>query len=79
MFSIFRPSDTRTKSPEKPRDYISPTEKLPVKNEKEPKPRRGDQSPDSLDKEDISPQKVPDVIAKIPLKEQCICELCTCG
>lgn len=51
-------------------------------NRIEEKPKRGDQTPDSLDGEDIRPGKVPlpsDILSKIPLKEQCICELCTCG
>lgn len=45
----------------------------------EEKPRRGDQTPDSLDEDDVQPTKLPDILSKIPLKEQCICELCTCG
>ncbi|KAL0102066.1 hypothetical protein PUN28_018543 [Cardiocondyla obscurior] len=109
-----RPSEIRPKSPEKSRDYTSPTRKPaagkpsrpeerpsrkpdkdsgPAKHtEKRPhaempksirfeKPKSGDQSPDSLD-EDVTnpkPMPVPDVLSKIPLKEQCICEICTCG
>ncbi|XP_011699680.1 PREDICTED: titin [Wasmannia auropunctata] len=52
----------------------------PKKSEQD-KPKRGDQSPDSLDEDVVYPKSVPapDVLPKIPLKEQCICELCTCG
>lgn len=119
-----RPSEVRPKSPEKSRDYTSPTRKpqpaagkpsrpeekfaaprrpdkesaptKPVEKKPEPKfsrfaekpkkseqdkPKRGDQSPDSLDEDVIYPKSVPvpDVLSKIPLKEQCICQLCTCG
>lgn len=24
-------------------------------------------------------EKAPEIVKKVPLKEQCICELCTCG
>lgn len=63
-----KPSRT-TEKPEKPK-----------RPERDDKPKRGDQSPDSLD-EDVHPDRmtIPDIISKIPLKEQCICELCTCG
>ncbi|KZC04400.1 hypothetical protein WN55_02762 [Dufourea novaeangliae] len=96
---------TRPQSPEKPRDYVSPTWKplpaagKPSRPEERPapgkssrpvettgkpghpadKPKRGDQTPDSLDEDDAQPGKLPDILSKIPLKEQCICELCTCG
>lgn len=52
--------------------------KKPVETEK---PKRGDQSPDSLDEDGVrsGPVPIPDILSKIPLKEQCICELCTCG
>ncbi|KAG5317371.1 TXND2 protein, partial [Pseudoatta argentina] len=113
-----RPSEIRSKSPEKLRDHTSPTrrpqpaagkpsrpEEKPValrKSDKEPEPakskpsrlaelepkkleqdipKRGDQSPDSLEEDVVYPKSVlvPDILSKIPLKEQCICELCTCG
>ncbi|XP_020289920.1 titin isoform X3 [Pseudomyrmex gracilis] len=112
-----RPSEVRPKSPEKLRDYTSPTRKpqpaagkpsrpevpvAPRKHEEQPtkpaagkpsrptekpekskgpdvKPKRGDQSPDSLDEDAVHPEPIPDILSKIPLKEQCICELCTCG
>ncbi|KOX69651.1 hypothetical protein WN51_04933 [Melipona quadrifasciata] len=73
-------------SPGKTRDYVSPTEKpspaaeKPSRTEERPgRPRRRDQSPDSLEEDDVQPGKLPDILSKIPLKEQCICELCTCG
>lgn len=118
-----RSSEIRPKSPEKSRDYISPTRKpqpaagkpsrpeeksaaprkpdkefaptKPMEKKPEPKssrfaekpkkseqdkPKRGDQSPDSLDEDVYSKSvPVPNILTKIPLKEQCICELCTCG
>jgi len=51
------------------------------KRSEQDKPKRGDQSPDSLDEDVVYPKlvPVPDILSKIPLKEQCICELCTCG
>lgn len=127
FYRSHRPSEVRPKSPEKFRDYTSPTRKpaagkpsrpeerpiAPRKPDKESgptkptekkpapepksnrftdrfekpkkpeqdKPKRGDQSPDSLDEDVVYPKSmpVPEILSKIPLKEQCICELCTCG
>ncbi|KAM0735611.1 hypothetical protein ACS0PU_010759 [Formica fusca] len=90
-----RPTKVRPKSPEKLRDYTSPTRKpqpaagkpswpaekpgKPTRPEQDDKPKRGDQIPDSLDEDADGPRPIPDILSKIPLKEQCICELCTCG
>lgn len=74
--------DEKPKVPEKP-EY-RPAAGKPSRPEEKPrkpeeKPKRGDQTPDSLDEDDVQPGKIPDILSKIPLKEQCICELCTCG
>ncbi|EZA48960.1 hypothetical protein X777_12406 [Ooceraea biroi] len=120
-----RPSEVRPKSPEKLRDYTSPTRKpqpaagkpsrpeeksiAPRKSDEEPrvpkeqkpatgklsrpaekpkrpqqdhgKSKRGDQIPDSIDEDTDHYRSVPKpaVLSTILLKEQCICELCTCG
>jgi len=84
-----RPIKVRPKSPEKLRDYTSPTRKpqpaagkpsqpaekpeKPMRPEQDDKPQQGDEIPDE------GPKPIPDILSKIPLKEQCICELCTCG
>lgn len=84
-----KPEDRPT-SPEKSRPAAGKPSRAPETQEKpkvtEKKPRRGDQSPDSIDDYDADDdnnkpkQSLPiDVLKKIPLKEQCICELCTCG
>lgn len=144
FYLLFRSPETRPKSPEKPRDYVTPAKSLPAagkpsrkpedkptpaagkpsrkpedkptekstpagkpgrKTDEKPtveksrpaagkpsrsdspeklkspekKPHRGDQSPDSLDGDKPKTSAPVDVLKEIPLKEQCICELCTCG
>ena len=76
------PSAEKPKRPEKSDER--PAAGKPSRPEDKPrkpddKPRRGDQSPDSLEEDDVQLGKLPDILSKIPLKEQCICELCTCG
>lgn len=71
--------EERPKSPGKPRPAAGKPSRIPDKDKSpEKKPKRGDQSPDSLDG-DTRPKRPVDVLKQIPLKEQCICELCTCG
>lgn len=77
-----RPEETAPKGPEKPTER--PAAGKPSRTEEKPKepedtPKRGDQTPDSLDEDENRPGKIPDILSNIPLKEQCICELCTCG
>lgn len=121
-----RPSEDerRPRSPEKPRDYTSPSRKTqqpavgrpsrpeeksvtfsrepdeePTRAKEAQKPGKPDRAADKPDKprrprQDDKPIRgdqipdegtlypgtsVPDVLSKVPLKEQCICELCTCG
>ncbi|KYN06803.1 hypothetical protein ALC62_02186 [Cyphomyrmex costatus] len=73
-----RKSDKESE-PSKPKlSRLAEKPERPKKLEQD-KPKRGDQSPDSLDEDYPKSVPVPDVLSKIPLKEQCICELCTCG
>lgn len=75
--------DEQPKGPGKPDER--PAAGKPSRPEDKPerfddKPKRGDQTPDSLEEDDVQPEKLPNyILSKIPLKEQCICELCTCG
>ncbi|XP_011864756.1 PREDICTED: uncharacterized protein LOC105560330 [Vollenhovia emeryi] len=85
---------TAPRKPDKESGPTKPTEKRPAaepkssrfpekfekpKRSEQDKPKRGGQSPDSLEEDVVYPRSEPDILSKIPLKEQCICELCTCG
>lgn len=83
---LIRKIDDRPVSPEKIRPAAGKPSRIPERpdrkkpNKIDKKIKSRDQSPDSLDDDDFSPKKLPvDVSKKIPPKEQCICELCTCG
>lgn len=70
---------TRAKETQKPGkpDRAADKSDKPRRPRQDDKPIRGDQIPDEGT---LYPgTSVPDVLSKVPLKEQCICELCTCG
>lgn len=79
---LIKKPNERSVSPEKNRPAAGKPSRISERPDKKKTPEKNDKKPKQ---NDLSPDDAPDkslpvdVVKNIPPKEQCICELCTCG